>query len=65
MAKIQTPFRQNIPSNDAPNEYQHVESIELITAEISSRASTTTTVLREILARGDDMHYARHWGINE
>lgn len=65
MAAKQVPSPQEIPSTETQNQSQAAESSELITAELSQRASTTTIVLQEILAQGDDRHYTRHWGINE
>jgi hypothetical protein len=65
MATRQMPSPQEVPSTETQIQSQPVESFELISAEISSRAATTTALLQEILTRGDDRRYTRHWGINE
>jgi len=65
MATRKMPSPKEVPSTETQDQSQPVESFELITAEISNRASTTTTLLQEMLARGDDRRYAQHWGINE
>ena len=65
MATRQMPSPQEIPSTETQAPSQPVESFEFITAEISSRAATTTALLQEILKRSDDRRYKQHWGINE
>jgi hypothetical protein len=65
MAKKQETSSQPFPSKEANSNGKTVERIELVTEEITNRAFATTTVLAEILARGDDRRYVTHWGINE
>ena len=65
MAKQQTPSPQPIPSTEVEKHNLPVDSIEPILLDLDTRASTTTTVLQEILAQGDDRYDAHHWGINE
>jgi hypothetical protein len=65
MAEQQTPSPELIPSTEVEKLNEPVDSIGRIPLDLDTRASTTTTVLQEILARGDDRYYAHHWGINE
>lgn len=65
MAKQETPSPESIPSTDLKNLNLPVDSLQPILLDLDARASTTTTVLQEILAEGDDRYYIRHWGINE
>ena len=65
MAKKQEPSQQQVPSTESERLNQAGETIELTTAEIATRAATTTTLLEEILARVDERRYVTHWGINE
>lgn len=58
------PFPEE-PATETQIQIQPTEMIEFTTREITTRAFTTTSVLQEILARGEDRHYATHWGINE
>jgi len=65
MAKQQPLSPEPIPSTELVNRNVPVDPIESTLKEIDARASTTTTVLHEILAQSDDRRYAYHWGINE
>jgi hypothetical protein len=65
MAKKQAPSQQQVPSKESEYLDRSVETIELTTAEIATRAATTTTLLEEMLARVDERRYVTHWGINE
>ncbi len=65
MTKKEPPSPQPIPSTDAETRDALVDSMETTLVELETRASTTTTVLQEILAHGDERRYVNHWGINE
>ena len=65
MTKTEDSFSLSMPSIEPLGQDQPVQSLELTTAEIADRAVTTTSVLQEILAQGEQRHYATHWGINE
>ncbi len=65
MAKQDISFPQSIPSTELDSQNVPVDSIESALVEIDTRASTTTTVLQEILAQSEDRRYTYHWGINE
>jgi hypothetical protein len=56
---------QALRSTESESQIPPAESLELIAAEITNRASTTTHVLEEILAQDEDRRYTQHWGINE
>ncbi len=57
------------PSLTGPDEdedsQQELESRNFSAERISARASVTTDVLKEILAREDTTPELRYWGINE
>jgi hypothetical protein len=65
MAKTITLPSPKERATEPKGQLQPADMIEAITREIADRASATTAVLQEILARGDERHYATHWGINE
>ncbi len=65
MAKQQTPSPESAPAPEVEKFNLPVDPIEPILRDLETRASTTTSVLQEILARGDDRYYTHHWGINE
>ena len=65
MAKKQAPSQQQVPSTESDYLNESLELFELTPPETASHTSTGTTVPEEIRARGDERHYATHWGINE
>jgi hypothetical protein len=65
MAKLLLPSPQSVPSTEAENQNVPADPLEPTPVDIEARASTTTTVLHEILAQRDDNYYVYHWGINE
>ncbi len=65
MAKQEPPSPQSIPSTDFDTPKVPVDSLETTLDQLEARASVTTTVLQEILARSGDNYYVHHWGINE
>ncbi len=65
MASQDTRSANPIPSTDAEDRKLPVDWMETSQVELEARASTTTMVLQEILARGEDRYYVHHWGINE
>lgn len=65
MTKQDLPSPQPIPPSEVEDRSSTVASIEATLLELETRASTKTSVLQEILARGDDRPYVHHWGINE
>jgi hypothetical protein len=65
MAKQVAPPEQPLHPAELQEEVRPLESSELAPSSLTSRVSASTTVLEEILARGDDRRYATHWGINE
>ena len=65
MAKTQALPLPEEPATDTQIQIRPTEMIELITRDITTRALTTTSVLQEILTRGDERRYTTHWGINE
>lgn len=65
MAKQDPPVPQPIPSTEVENTTFPADSIETTFLALEARASTTTTVLQEILTHGDERYYVHHWGINE
>jgi len=65
MAKEQAPSQQQVPSTESEYLNEFVEPLALTPPETANRTSTSTTVPEAIRARGDERHYATHWGINE
>lgn len=58
----------SLPSSRTPDEdeeNQQEDSQSFSTERITARASVTTDVLKEILAREDTSSELRYWGINE
>ncbi len=65
MARQQPLPPESILSTDLEHYSLPVDSMETTLLELEARASKTTAVLQEILAREEDRYYVHHWGINE
>jgi hypothetical protein len=65
MAKQEAPTHLPILSTEPENSTPPAESLESNAAELTNRATATSTLLAEMMAQLDDRHYPNHWGINE
>jgi len=65
IAKATTSAKPVVPITPEYEAEDALESLDLSPDRISDRASTTTTVLSEILERDEASYSYRYWGINE
>jgi hypothetical protein len=65
MAKNEFPFPESIPSPETEHQDLRAEPLAVAAADMVERATPSLNGFQEMLARGEDRHYATHWGINE